>query len=424
MPLKMKASSGSRHRTRKRGHDVVYVLLMQLLTLSDGAFTVSRQDRPSVVFKAPFHQQERQRQQHKKSKISFGAAAESDTATTPIEQKTVEDCDRPLCFYRAPSNNSWHPRFELGDLEVGQQLQAMVVQDLFDGKTGPKVFCEVGVGRCRHKKSQLQGEWKIINAMLRLGPRGSKRSVAVKRVARLRNKPQGFPVFVHKVRLDNDQLEVCLDCDEALNSLQLPSRVSVSSLSAGDEVMGQVTRVEPYGVLLDVGANRHGLLHIQQVSQFFQRYIDKEEGLKQEAGLERGARVVLQVLSNNKKRLLLDFTKEAKREVEQIRKEERKKKRKIQMKKSKKQVATNQTLPSSTGQPTAATTKSIESTSSFSLSPEEEAAWTAYAASQETAESQSSSQNHEDHEKEDEEYAGDDYDEDREIEDALGLGTY
>ena len=89
-------------------------------------------------------------------------------------------------------------------------------------------------------------------------------------------------------------MEVWLDCDVALNSLQLPSRVSCVNLGRLKRRTGQVTRVEPYGVLLGVGANRHGLLHIQQVSQFFQRYIDKEEGLKREAGLERGARGVLQ----------------------------------------------------------------------------------------------------------------------------------
>ena len=67
-----------------------------------------------------------------------------------------------------------------------------------------------------------------------LGSPGSKRLVAVQRArfgCATNHKDFQFPVFVHKIRLDNDQLEVWLDRDVALNSLQLPSRVSVSSLA-------------------------------------------------------------------------------------------------------------------------------------------------------------------------------------------------
>ena len=134
-------SSGSSHRTRKRGHDVVYVLLMQLLTPSNVAFIVSCQDRPSVVFKSttPFHQQEPTPAATQKVqdiiRCSSRIRHSNDTNGT---KDRAEDWDRPLCFYRAPSNNSWRPRFELGDLEVGQQLQATVVQDLFDDKNRPQ----------------------------------------------------------------------------------------------------------------------------------------------------------------------------------------------------------------------------------------------------------------------------------------------
>ena len=70
------------------------------------------------------------------------------------------------------------------ELKPGQELEAFaVMQDLLDGKTGPKLFLDCGVGRCRDGKN-----WKIQTAMLRIGGRGYKRSAAVKKTARLRKK--------------------------------------------------------------------------------------------------------------------------------------------------------------------------------------------------------------------------------------------
>jgi predicted RNA-binding protein with RPS1 domain len=73
-----------------------------------------------------------------------------------------------------------------------------------------------------------------------------------------------------------------------------------SLLQPKQELVGTVTRIVPYGVFVDVGANRRGLLHIQKVADLYGHYIDKEQGLE-EAGLERGARIRVAVLSNEKK---------------------------------------------------------------------------------------------------------------------------
>ena len=360
---------------------------------------------------------------------------------------TLSD-ERPPCFYRAPPNNQWRPRWELSELTVGQELQAVVVQELLNGTTGPKVFCEVGVGKWRRQtkgraspvtdqstQKTKKSSWKIVHAMLRLGPPRGKQSVALKRAARLRKKQSlGFPVFVQKIRLESDQLEVCLDRDEALDVLkqqQQSDRVSVSSLTVGQELMGQVIRVEPYGVLLDVGANRHGLLHIRTVAQLFQRYIAGRDGLQQTAGLSRGSRVNVQVQSIEKKRLQLDFTNQAKETVQEIIKEEQqeaKQRKKPQNRKQKEPVLSSDTETSISDAPQKTTSMSSSSSSAavLSLSAEEEAAWAAFGASASSAPSTSSSEsdattyNHEDYE--DEVY--DEYDEDRDIEDALGLGTY
>jgi hypothetical protein len=55
------------------------------------------------------------------------------------------------------------------------------------------------------------------------------------------------------------------------------------------------------------------LLHIKKVPDLYERYIRKKDGLE-EAGLEKGRRVRLQVLQEDKKWLELDFTNELKAE--------------------------------------------------------------------------------------------------------------
>ena len=87
----------------------------------------------------------------------------------------------------------------------------------------------------------------------------------------------------------------------------------MTSLQEGEEVLGKVVRVEKYGVFIDAGANRLGLLHILKVRKLYGKFIDGEKGLI-EAGLERGAKVRLCVESVEKRRLSLDFTDDVKRE--------------------------------------------------------------------------------------------------------------
>lgn len=286
--------------------------------------------------------------------------------------------ERPNCYYRSPLSSlftrQWTPRIELAELVVGQKLEgAVVVQEKLDGRTGPKVWVDCGVGR--YKKS-----WKIQTAMLRLGGSNMKISVATKKAARLRKKKQ-FPVYVSRIRLDNDQMEVTLD-EKQEPIFEPKTLVSVSRFKVGQELSGIIQRVEDYGILVDVGANRPGLLHIRQVGNLYQKYIDKSKGLKK-VGLVKGVQVDVQVISIEKKRLFLDFSEALKQEAE----------RKYSVQEEDANV-----------DPYA-----------------EEAAL--YAAQQQAAvEDQDNDDN------DDEEYDDDDeddyYDEDRDIEDAMGLGTY
>jgi len=286
---------------------------------------------------------------------------------------------RPSCFYKSPAaGGRFVPRVELSDLKVGDELEdCHVFQELLDGKTGPKLFLECGVGRCRDENDK----WKIVTGMLRLTDR--KESAYRKRAARLRKKAT-FPAYVSRIRLDNDHLEVCLQPHEVQDR---PRKPPISSLKVGQEVTGVVTRLEDYGALIDVGANRHGLLHIQRVADLYGRYIHKTKGLE-EAGLERGSRLKLKVSSNEPRRLLLDFTDDVK---EQAAKERE------QQTRPRKETSQQPKEPSSVE----------EEAPPYDISEEEAAAWAQYAGY--------------DEEDDDED---DYYDEDRDIEDALGLGSY
>ena len=125
----------------------------------------------------------------------------------------------------------------------------------------------------------------MVSGMLRVGKKWTKQSVVRKKVAKLSGKP--VELYVHKIRLDNGNLEVCKsleDLDGQNKIDEMRNIVSASTLKAGQELVGEVVELKPYGCLVDVGANRKGLLHIQKVADLYGKYIDKEEGLEN-AGL-------------------------------------------------------------------------------------------------------------------------------------------
>jgi len=142
------------------------------------------------------------------------------------------------------------------------------------------VFFECGVGRI-----DANGKWHMVSAMLRFQTKYTKISVIRKRTAKFSEKQ--VELYVHKIRLDNGQLEVCEDHETLLSAIandEKKSIVPASSLKVGQELVGTVIELRPYGCLVDVGANRRGLLHIQKVADLYGKYINKENGLKM-AGL-------------------------------------------------------------------------------------------------------------------------------------------
>jgi predicted RNA-binding protein with RPS1 domain len=229
------------------------------------------------------------------------------------EEEHTSDTVTPLCFYK--ENGQWKERIQLNQLQVGQELLGVKINssDLLDGKTGPKIFFECGVGRI-----DKRGKWQIVNGMMRLK---GKPSVLRKKLGKKFPKDTLIPVFVSKIRLASGDFEVVTedltndnDDDDNNDDETKSTLIPASTLKIGQELVGKVVQVRSYGCIVDVGANRNGLLHIKRVADLFQRFINKEDGLV-DAGLERGAQIRVAVLSNDRKRLELDFTNDVKDEM-------------------------------------------------------------------------------------------------------------
>lgn len=230
-----------------------------------------------------------------------------DAALTTTERRKGKASPSGVCYYKR-IDGSWKPRKELSDLSVGERLFATRLPecDLHKGKSGPKFFLECGVGRRSDK-----GKWNIVNGMVRMGRRGMKPSVARKKAKKNFPSDSLTEVYVSQVRPDQGRLEVCPTREEALErASNSGGRIPASSLRTGEELEGIIRNVTPYGVFVDVNANRNGLIHIRRVAERRNSYIAKEDGLKM-VGLSRGAPVNVVVLSNERKRLELDLAPDA-----------------------------------------------------------------------------------------------------------------
>ena len=325
------------------------------------------------------------------------------SSTAHDEESSVASCPpsvTPSYWKPKGEGKSWKERKQLRDLRFGQKLSGHVVAELLDGRTGPKVFIECGVGTCNRK-----GNWSIVNGMLRLNR--EKKSVTKKRSQRLRKQDQ-IEVYVSRIQAGCGRLEVVKD-PEDLKKYKKEKKRRVSSLKPGEEVVGTVLKLLPYGAMVDIGTNRPGLLHIQKVADLYQRFINKEKGIE-EAGLERGAKIRLVVESVQQRKVSLDFTSDVKKEAAEEAEREA-------------QKASDQ----------------ADVQPPHNMSADDLAEWASFGAQEGTDDndlpeqssplsSLSEQEEREEYEYDEDDYYDDedddDYDEDRDIEDALGLGSY
>mmetsp|Transcript_16795 Transcript_16795/g.26201 ORF Transcript_16795/g.26201 Transcript_16795/m.26201 type:complete len:368 (+) Transcript_16795:106-1209(+) len=305
------------------------------------------------------------------------------------ETKTTNDGSQRIWYKRADGN--WKPRIDIRDLKIGQRLFCTKLRnELLDGKTGPKLFYECGVGQM-----DSNGKWQVINGMLRLGKAGMKSSVVKKKKSRLKAKADDvsglIPLYVSRVHLANGKFEVSTEIPDMDKGQR--EKIPASSLQPGQELIGTVKKVKPYGVFVDVGASRNGLLHISTVAELFGCYVNKEKGLTGECGLERGAKIQVAVQSNVNKRLALDFTQNVKDEL--AREREREAEAKLQAEKEKEKLNTKVVVE---------------------IADVEANMWAQFAAAPGYVE--------EEDKEVDYDYDYSRYDEERDIEDSLGLDSY
>jgi predicted RNA-binding protein with RPS1 domain len=327
------------------------------------------------------------------NRLSFTRCFESSPTAGGVEVPPSSSPDEPKpCMWRPTyKGGRWHERINLEDLKVGQNLTGYVVEELLGGKTGPKIFFECGVGRKNNGVGKYS-KWNIVNGMLRLNR--EKIAVTKKRATRLRKKEK-VELYVSRVQPGCGRLEVCLDPEDVKVYKGKP-KVPVTSLKVDQEVKGEIVKLLPYGVMVDVGANRLGLLHIQKVADLYEKYVDKEKGLFN-FGLERGAKVRLKVAAIEERRISLDFTNDVKEQAKEAR------------------APKSKEIPVEVIAP--------QSQKDVDMSEEELASWAAYSAGEETSK-ETNQEVIEENEEDEEEEDDDDYDEDKDIEDAMGLGTY
>ena len=246
------------------------------------------------------------------------------------------------------------------------------------------------------------GNWSICNGMLRLSR--EKISVSRKRTARFRKK-NNITLYVSRIQKECGRFEVCATLEDAKKYTSITPKISVTSLKNGQVVTGEVVKLYPYGAIIDIGANRRGLLHITKVAKLMNKCINKEKGLIN-SGLEKGAKVRLMVESIEKRRLSLDFTDDVK---EDARKE-------LEM------VAAQKKMD-------AAKKNDVSSDDNNNQRDDDElASWAEFAANQEVAQDDENDDDDDDddddEDDDDEDDDDDDYDEDRDIESAFGLDSY
>lgn len=232
-----------------------------------------------------------------------------------------------------------------------------------------------------------------------------KASIARKRTQKSMPPDALVEVYVSRISLAEGTLEVCLNREEALTTTTTTAmgsskrrKTSASSLQVGDEIDGIVSNVTPYGVFVDVHANRNGLLHISKVAKQKGAYVAKEDGLK-ELGLGRGSQVSVVVVSNEKKRLELDLAPPTPPVFDGDSSHDEERAESSAMTASS-DFSENYEAYGAGG--------SINQVDDNYVSDEEAAMWAAYSIN----------------ETEDESEDDEEYDEDTDIEDALGIGTW
>ena len=90
-------------------------------------------------------------------------------------------------------------------------------------------------------------------------------------------------------------------------SMEKPPAISWESLSEGDMVEGEVVRIESFGAFIDIGAERHGMVHVSELAD---GYVKSPSDV-----VKVGDKVEARVLKVNRKKRQIDLSMKSPEEI-------------------------------------------------------------------------------------------------------------
>ena len=205
---------------------------------------------------------------HRRHSLFLSAQVRDDDDLSSVMKSDCKETKRDSRLWYKRANGMWRPRINIEDLKVGQRLFATKLDnayDLLDGKTGPKLFYECGVGRFTHIVNEEKEKIQIMrpcNGMLRLGGPNLKPSVVKKkrdRLVKLQKRTfigndseedtgiKMLPVWVTRVFPSTGRFEITTSEEEAMQIAAASksdygiTKVSASKLVIGQERTGKVS---------------------------------------------------------------------------------------------------------------------------------------------------------------------------------------
>lgn len=171
--------------------------------------------------------------------------------------------------------------------------------------TAPGSMSELAPGmevRGRVKRIELYGAFVDIgvgqDALLHISQLGKPNVRNVEDVVKA-----GEEITGYILRVDREQNRIAL-------SLEKPPAMTWDDLQEGKTVTGKVSRIEPYGVFVDIGAERAGMIHVSELAS---GYVSSPSEV-----VKVGEEVTARVIGLNRKKRRIDLSLKALEEPVQM----------------------------------------------------------------------------------------------------------